>query len=87
MAKILKKQNYLKNSSEFGPNSHISEKFLRFFENVFLSKFLGKNPQNFVQLAAPKICQNFFKDFLEKLFGSKFSDFFGQEIYQNSDFS
>ena len=37
-------------------------KFLRFFENVFVSKFLGKNPQNFVQLAAPK-----FSDFCQKI--------------------
>ena len=39
--------SYQQNSSEFGPNSQISE-------NMLLSKYLRKNLQNFVQLAAPK---------------------------------
>ena len=48
-------QNSLKNSSEFWPNSQISENSSDFFLNVLLSKFLGKNAQNFAQLTAPKL--------------------------------
>ena len=34
---------------------------------MFLSKFLGKNPLNFVQLAAPKFVRKFVRFFRENL--------------------
>ena len=50
-----------KKSSEFLLYSQISENFSIFSENVLLSKFLGKNHQNFFQLAAPKLSDFFRK--------------------------
>ena len=66
-------QNPMKISSEFLPNSQIAE-------NVFLSKFLGKNPLNFVHVAAPKIVRYFFSNLSGKIRGFKILRIFNENF-------